>query len=115
MNSRARRLASQCCLLVALSLVGCSKGNPLLGKWEIDKEASSRGMGLAAMFGGGEVEFLSDKVMMGSTGASATYEVGDDYVLVTTNGQATKYVIVSSDRIRLDLPMENKIVYQRVE
>lgn len=113
---KLRSLSFGVLLVAVLASSGCSKGNPLLGTWEIDEEASSPGVGIIAVIGGGEIEFLADKMMMGSTGGPVTYDIGDGHVLVTTaQGQTTKYVVVSDGQIRQDLPMQQKIVYRRVE
>lgn len=111
----ARRKAPLGVLLCgALLLAGCSNGNPLLGKWEIDPTASSPEARMLAGLGLSQVEFFADKALIGSIGAPVTYDIGDGYVLVNGNGQTSKYVVVSSAEIRVDAPMGQKVVYRRV-
>lgn len=98
----------------ALLLAACSHGNPLLGKWEIDPAASSPNVKFMANLGLNQVEFFADKALIGSIGAPVTYDVGDGYVLVNGNGQTSKYVVVSSNEIRVDAPLGQKVVYRRV-
>ena len=122
MKTRALWKACVACptsMLLLLLLAGCSEPNPLLGRWEYDKEESK---GLAAagaeisagLSGVDQIEFREDKMVSGGKSESVTYEVTEDRVIVTrSDGKGEVYTIVDENRVILD-KSTGRIAFKRV-
>ena len=122
MKSRPLSKACVACptsIFLLLLLVGCGEPNPLLGRWEYDKE-ESRGLAAAGaeisagLSGVDQIEFREDKMVSGGKSESVTYEVTEDRVIVTgPDGKGEVYTIVDENRVILDKPT-GRIALRRV-
>jgi hypothetical protein len=89
--------------------------NPLMGHWQLDLEASSSAASAAGISGGREIEFTANAVIAGGAVQKVEYELESDRVLVTYPAQGRGQVVrvLEPDVIRMDLPMDEFLVYRR--
>lgn len=116
-----RSLARSWLAFVLIGLLGlcpfaarAGSGNPLIGTWHLDEEASGIA-GAAFAFGGGTMEFRADKMLSGSNVLAVEYEVEDDRVIVMfpSQGRGQVYQIMDRNRIALEVIPGQQAVFQR--
>lgn len=92
---------------------GEDSGNPLIGRWQIDKQQSTDVA--AVMLQGEEVEFLPSMVISDGTATNVTYQVLPKRVIVDYIEHGRKQVIqiLAEDVLRMDLPLDEFLVYQK--
>ena len=104
-------------LLAVALLVACggANANPLIGRWRLDAEASSLASTGVEMAGAEEIEFREHSVLSAGSLQKVEYEVESGQVLVSypALGRGQVIRILDQDAIRMDLPMDEFIVYRR--
>jgi hypothetical protein len=87
--------------------------NPLIGVWRIDRVRSSETA--ARVLQGEEVEFLPRSVVSSGAVTDVNYELLQGRVIVdyVARGRKQMIILVDEDTIRMDLPMDEFLVYQK--
>jgi hypothetical protein len=94
---------------------GDTNANPLIGQWRLDEQRSSPAASGVKLAGGNEVEFREDSAIGSGGVQKVVYEVESDRVIVNYPDQGRGQVIrvLDPDSIRMDLPMDEYVVYRR--
>ncbi len=105
--------------LAALALAcipACGPSNPVLGNWELDRQATRPGAVLAVDAADlEELSFSGDGVLAGDTEIPGTYVIEAERVrLVRTDGRGEHTIeLLAPDRIEIQLPIGVTAVYVR--
>ncbi|MFC7334880.1 hypothetical protein [Rhodocista pekingensis] len=100
---------------------GGTKNNPLIGSWRMVPETGnplSEGLGL--LMQGQTVEFRADTMIAAGTATRVGYDVQGqevgDRIIVFPEGSSTGdvYVVLEGGRIANELPLGQRIVFERV-
>ena len=104
-------------LLAAVLAAGACGRNPILGEWELDRDATSRGAVLAVEATDlSTLRFEGDAVVSPGTKIPVTYMVEGDVIrVVRGDGRGEHRVELLPDgRLQAELPIGVMAVYRRV-
>ena len=96
--------------------LACGPANPLLGEWEVDRDATSAGvLALVRQTGDDRVIFEEERVLLGPTELPVRYEIEEDRVrLIRTDRDFEHEVdLLASGMIRVHYPAGYTAVYRR--
>lgn len=116
-----RRIGLALAFLGALMLGACDfgPGNPLIGSWRmVPEKGNPLSEGIGFLMQGQSLVFTEDSMISGGEATKVTYEVEGNRVIVFPQGdksRGTAYLVLDDDRIANELPMGQRIVFERVE
>jgi len=106
---------------LGLMLAACDGGsNPLIGTWRmVPEKGNALSQGLGFLMQNQTVEFREDSMIAAGEASKVTYEVQDGRVIVypqgAGDGRGTVYLILDENRIANELPLGQRVVFERVQ
>lgn len=116
-----RRIGMALALMGAVLLGACDGGsdNPLVGSWKmVPEKGNALSEGIGFLMQNQTLIFTEDSMITAGEATKVTYEAEGDRIVVYPEGSSnrgTVYLVLGEDRIANELPMGQRVIFQRVE
>lgn len=116
-----RRIGMALALIGTVLLGGCDGGsdNPLVGTWKmVPEKGNAISEGIGFLMRNQTLVFTEDSMITAGEATKVTYETEGERIVVYPEGnpnRGTVYLVLDGNRIANELPMGQRIIFQRVE